>query len=84
MKATAKKNMNSAKSKNALEEKIRQLPPEDQKEIADFVEFLLNRSKRKVKKGKMTFSWEGALSHLAKKYTSVELQHKITRDWGKI
>jgi hypothetical protein len=28
------------------------------------------------KKGKLTFDWEGGLSDLKEKYTSVELQHK--------
>ncbi len=68
----------------SLEQKIKALPPEEQKEVQDFVEFLMKKRRTKTRKGKMTFNWEGALSHLKKKYSSVELQHKISRDWGKI
>jgi len=56
---------------------INQLPPDLQQEVEDFVQFLkekrLNRPRRKP-----TFSWAGALRDLRDKYTSVELQHKIS------
>ena len=33
-----------------------------------------------AKKKKFTFSWEGGLSELKEKFTSVELQHKVS-EW---
>ena len=37
---------------------------------------LLEKHKRK-KERKLKFSWENALSDVAKEFTSVELQHKL-------
>jgi len=66
---------------NDLEEKIRELPPELQKEVEDFVEFLLEkRAKRKQKKLRM--SWAGALKEFCNQYTSLELQKKALEWWG--
>ena len=62
-----------------LKELIEKLPPELQKEVRDFVEFLLERRARKAKK-KPRFDWAGALKDLRDRYTSVELQHKIA-EW---
>jgi hypothetical protein len=62
-----------------LVRKIDELPPELQTEIENFVEFLWVRMAKK-KHEKPSFSWAGALKGLAGKYTSVELQHKIS-DW---
>ncbi len=46
-----------------------------------FVESLKEEErKQKEKKGKISFSWRGALSELKGEYTSVELQHKAL-DW---
>lgn len=60
-------------------DRIKELPPELQQEVEDFIEFL--REKRlKRPRGKPTFSWAGALRDLRDKYTSVELQHKIS-EW---
>lgn len=69
---------------NSLQELIEQLPPELQQEVRDFVEFLLEKrlSKAKTKKGELKISWRGALRDLRDKYTSVELQHKISEWWG--
>ncbi len=64
-----------------IEQKIRQLPGYLLPEIMDYVDFLLNKhgqSKQQIKA--FTFDWEGGLSNLANKFTSVELQHKAM-DW---
>jgi len=62
-----------------LKDLIDQLPPELQQEVQDFVEFLLEKRAKKTKK-KPKFDWAGALKDLRDRYTSVELQHKIT-EW---
>ncbi|MBM4293821.1 MAG: DUF2281 domain-containing protein [Deltaproteobacteria bacterium] len=59
-----------------LEDKIQELPPELRQEVSDFVEFLLEKRRRKSL-GKPRFDWAGALRDLREQYTSVELQHKI-------
>ncbi len=49
--------------------------------VRHFVESLKEEErKQKEKKGKISFSWRGALSELKGEYTSVELQHKAL-DW---
>ena len=58
-----------------IELKIRELSENLKKEVLDYVEFLLEKYKRK-KERKLKFSWENALSDVAKEFTSVELQHK--------
>lgn len=63
----------------SLEELIKELPPEFQEEVRDFVEFLLEK-RRKKSRGKPRFEWAGALKDLRDQYTSVELQHKIS-EW---
>lgn len=58
-----------------LEEMIRQLPPELQREVADFVQFLLE--KRGPKAGKpLRQDWAGALREYRDQYTSMGLQKK--------
>lgn len=58
-----------------LEEKIKELPPELQKDVFDFVEFLLE--KRAKKRGKrLRQDWAGALRNYRDQYTSLELQKK--------
>lgn len=60
---------------------VEQLPPDIQREVKDFAEFLLE--KRAKKKHKVpTFDWEGDLRELGEQYTSVELQHKILKMRG--
>jgi len=61
-----------------LEDLIKQLPPDLQKEAADYVEFLLQKYKLKERR-RPRFRWAGALKAMRKQYTSVELQHQITR-----
>jgi len=67
-----------------LRELIERLPPELQKEVRDFVEFLLERraAKLRAKRGELKLNWRGALRDLRDKYTSVELQHKVLEWWG--
>ena len=64
-----------------IEEKIRKLPPELQKEVEDYVESLI-KSRARRRKGQLKFAWRGALRDLRDKYTSVELQHRIREWWG--
>ena len=40
---------------------IDQLPPEYQRELQDFAEFLLQRAKAKKKKEKLKLDWRGGL-----------------------
>ncbi len=63
----------------SIDERMKNLPPELQREVEDFVEFLVER---RSKKGgsKPTFTWAGALKDLRDQYTSVQLQHKIS-EW---
>ncbi len=67
-----------------LQEKIEHLPPEFQQEVVDFVDFLLGKCKQKPgKKSKkaLELKWDGKLSNLKDKFSSVELQHKILEWW---
>ena len=58
-----------------IEEMIRELPPDLQKEVADFAQFLLENRLRKAGK-KLSQDWAGALKDYRKRYTSLELQKK--------
>ena len=63
----------------SIEEMMKQLPEELQKEVMEFVQFLLEKRAKK-KRSQPTFDWEGALKDFRLRYTSVELQHKVS-DW---
>jgi len=60
---------------------VEQLPPDIQREVRDFAEFLLRKRTRK-KHNVPAFDWEGGLRDLEEEYTSVELQHKILKMRG--
>jgi hypothetical protein len=64
-----------------LAEFVEQLPPDIQREVKDFAEFLLKKRAQK-KHEAPAFDWEGDLKDLADQYTSVELQHEILRIRG--
>lgn len=66
---------------NRLQLLIAELPPEAQREVQDFVEFLHMKYARKRTKP-FRFDWEGALAHLREEYTSVQLQHETLSLWG--
>jgi hypothetical protein len=63
----------------SIEERVKELPPELKKEVQSFVDRLLAKGQQKSS-GKFKFDWAGALKDLRDKYTSVELQHKIS-EW---
>lgn len=54
-----------------IEEKIKNLPPELQKEVNRFIDSLIRKKKKEP-----NFSWVGALREYRDKFTSVELQKK--------
>jgi len=61
-----------------INEMVNELPPERQAEVRDFVEFLLAKQRSSVRR-KPQFGWAGALKDLRGEFTSVELQHEVTR-----
>lgn len=65
----------------SLEEKVKQLPPELQKQVEEYVQLLLEKHEQRPK-GKLKLDWRGDLRELRDKYTSVELQHKVLEWWG--
>ncbi len=59
-----------------LEELVREVPPEYEAELRDYVQSLVAR--RSIHPAvKPEFTWAGALENLRDRYTSVELQHRI-------
>lgn len=62
---------------NSVYTKIRELPEDLRREVLDYIEFLLEKYKGKeIKPKEFKFDWEGGLSDIREKFTSVELQHK--------
>ena len=60
-----------------IEHKVRELPEDLKREVLDYIEFLIKKYKGKeIGKRKFKFDWEGGLSDIRDKFTSVELQHK--------
>lgn len=62
-----------------LEELVKELPSDSQAQVRDFIEFLLEKRKRKAT-GKLRQDWAGALSDYHDQYRSLELQQKAL-DW---
>jgi hypothetical protein len=56
-------------------EMIKELPPELQQEVEDFVQFLIEKRARKPGR-KLRQDWAGALRDYRDRYTSLELQKK--------
>ena len=59
-----------------IKAKLEELPEGLKKEVLDYIEFLLQKYGKKAKNRKFRFDWEGGLSELKDKYTSVGLQHR--------
>ena len=58
-----------------IEQKIKQLPQELQREVIDFVDFLIEKRFSRKKK-KPTLKWMGGLKEFNKKFNAMELQKK--------
>ena len=58
-----------------IEEIVRGLPPELQREVEDFAQFLVHKQGRKTGR-KLRQDWAGGLREYRDKYTSLELQKK--------
>ena len=58
-----------------IEEMLKKLPPELQREVEDFVNFLIEKKTRKQGR-KLRQDWAGALKDYRDKYTSLDLQKK--------
>ncbi len=54
---------------------IKKLPPDLQREVEEFVEFLTNKQARKRGR-KLRQDWAGALKEYRDQYTALELQKK--------
>jgi len=70
-----------AREHKTLPELVQSLPSDAQQEVRDYIEFLLEKRRRKMR-GQPKFEWAGALKDLRDQYTSVDLQHEISS--GKI
>jgi hypothetical protein len=62
-----------------LTDLLKELPPDAQAEVRDFVEFLLAKQERKAGRS-LRQDWAGALREQREQYTALELQRKAT-DW---
>lgn len=65
----------------SIEELVKQLPPDLQTEVSDFIKFLLQK-KAAPKQKKLRLNWAGALKEYRDQFTSLELQKKILEWWG--
>ena len=64
-------------SEEEIEVKVKELPEDLRREALDYIEFLSKKyGGKREKLRKFKFDWEGSLSEIRKKFTSVELQHK--------
>lgn len=64
-----------------IEEKIKRLPPDLQREVETFVEYLLDTNGQS-KRQKLKLTWAGGLKDFKDKYTSLELQKQAMEWWG--
>jgi len=70
-----------AASTKTLIELIEELPPDLEKDVRQYVEFLLEKKGKRHGK-KLKQNWAGALKQYRSKYTSLELQKKALEWWG--
>jgi hypothetical protein len=60
-----------------IQRKAGQLPEELQREVMNYIEFLLSKYPSSADEtDKFRFDWEGGFSKLNTQYSSVKLQHK--------
>lgn len=67
-----------AEQTKTIEDLIHSLPADLQQEVFDFARFLAE-TRMSRPKYVFKFDWEGGLSDLRDRYTSVELQHDILK-----
>jgi hypothetical protein len=65
-----------------IKQVIDSLPPEVQREVRDFAEYLLHKHGPR-KRGTPTFPWAGILQNEEPQLTSVELQHAFDADFDR-
>ncbi len=65
----------------SIAQKIQKLPPDLQDQANDFIEFLINKKKRKARKTPK-LDWVGGLRQFKNQYSALELQKKAL-DWRK-
>ncbi len=68
-----------------LEQVMRELPPDLQRELQDFAEFLLAKTAQKKserKRRRLRLDWAGGLAKYRDQFTSIELQKKSLEWWG--
>ena len=63
----------------SLNQLLKELPPESQAEVRDFVESLIEK-RRRQSDGHLRQDWAGALENYREQFTSLELQKKAL-DW---
>ncbi|QTA79400.1 DUF2281 [Desulfonema limicola] len=61
---------------NEIEYKIQKLPEHIIPELSVYIDFLIKKHSQIPKKSKPDFKWEGGISELKTKYSSVSLQKK--------
>jgi hypothetical protein len=61
-------------------EKIKYLPPLDQKDAITYIEGLIKKNQIK-KHNSPTFSWAGCLKGEDEEFTTIEIQHNIRNMW---
>ena len=64
-----------------LEEIVRRLPPDVQREVEEFAEYLSSKYSPRIVP-KLSQDWAGGLRELRDRYTSLELQKKALEWWG--
>ncbi len=63
------------KTRQPVDDMVKALPPELQREVKDFIQFLLEKRVRKPG-ARLRQDWAGALREYRNQYTSLELQRK--------
>ena len=81
MKPQKKPDQKRGAKMKSVEETIKELPPELQREVLEFAEFLKQR-RSKRKQTRLRLSWAGALSEYGDRYTSLNLQKNALEWWG--
>ena len=66
-----------------IEEKIKSLPAKALEDVEKYVDSLSKSLKTNTRKY-LKQDWAGCLKEDKDKYTSVELQHLISKQWGRI